>query len=167
MSDQLTETTSISWFTRIKGAIVGIFVGGLLLCVSFMLLWWNEGRAVKTAQSLSEGAGLVMSVPADQVNPAMEGKLVHLSGLIQTQEELSDAELGVSTKAVKLRRTVEMYQWQEEQSTQTTKKLGGGEEQVTTYSYTTVWSSWPQDSSKFKEPTGHTNPAGFPINSQD
>ena len=40
---------------------------------------WNEGRAVRTAESLEEGAGAVVSVPADAVDPGNEGKLVHVS----------------------------------------------------------------------------------------
>ena len=36
----------------------------ILILAAFPLLWWNEGRAVKTAQGLSEGAGAVVSVEA-------------------------------------------------------------------------------------------------------
>jgi len=51
-----------------------------------------------------------------------------------------------------------MYQWIETQSSTTEKKLGGGEETVTTYSYAKEWSGTAQVSSAFKEPQGHENP---------
>ena len=52
-----------------------------------------------------------------------------------------------------------MYQWQEESRSETRTKLGGGEETVTTYTYTKVWSSSPIDSSGFQSPGGHENPS--------
>ena len=42
----------------------------------------------------------------------------------------------------------------------THKKLGGGEEKTTTYSYDKKWSDKPVDSTHFKVPAGHTNPQG-------
>ena len=63
MSDSFTETTSESWGSRLMSAIGGVLVGIVLFLVSFPLLFWNEGRAVRTAQSLEEGASNVVSVP--------------------------------------------------------------------------------------------------------
>ena len=51
-----------------------------------------------------------------------------------------------------------MYQWKEEEKSETTKKLGGGEETVTTYSYSRVWDDSQINSSDFKKPDGHQNP---------
>ncbi|MCI5157840.1 MAG: hypothetical protein D3906_05255, partial [Candidatus Electrothrix sp. AUS1_2] len=78
--DSYTEVTSESWFGRIGGAIKGIIFGFILFLIAFPLLFWNEGRAVKTYKSLKEVSGAVISVLADQVDPNNEGKLVHLSG---------------------------------------------------------------------------------------
>ena len=70
MSDRFTVTTHESWFSRMGSAFKGILVGILLLIAWVILLWWNEGRAVLTAEGLTEGAGLVISVPADSIDPA-------------------------------------------------------------------------------------------------
>lgn len=71
-------------------AIGGVLVGIVLFLVAFPLLFWNEGRAVQTAQSLEEGASNVVTVGADKVEPGNEGKLVHLTGNAATKESLTD-----------------------------------------------------------------------------
>jgi hypothetical protein len=61
---------------------------------------------------------------------------------------------GISAaKAVGLARDVEMYQWVESSESKTEKKIGGGEETTTTYSYQKEWRSGGVDSSRFKRPT--------------
>ena len=166
MSDSFTVTTSQSWFGRIGESIKGVLFGLVLFVLSFPLLWWNEGRAVRTARSLTEGLGAVVSVPADSVQPANEGKLVHVSGAMKTDAPVVDDELGVEAPAVTLLRTVETYQWKESERSEKRKKLGGGEETVTTYSYALAWAEGRIDSSGFKEPEGHENPAAAPYESR-
>lgn len=161
----VTVTTSKSWFSRIIESIKSVLVGLILFVVSFPILFWNEGRAVKTARSLEEGAGAVVTVAADAVNPANEGKLVHLSGPVATDGPVADSEIGVEAQGIKLLRNVEMYQWVEEKKSETRKKLGGGEETVTTYDYKKAWDDDAIDSSAFQETAGHENPGAFPIDS--
>jgi len=45
------------WFSRIGESIKGLLFGGVLFLGSFPLIWWNEGRAVQTYESLQEGRG--------------------------------------------------------------------------------------------------------------
>jgi hypothetical protein len=166
MPDSFTVTSSQSWFSRVVGSIGRVFVGILLVLVAFPLLWWNEGRAVKTARGLSEGASAVVQVPADHVDAAHDGKLVYLTGQATVSGTVTDPEFAVSANAIKLVRTVEMFQWQEKQKSEKRKKLGGGEETTTTYTYETAWESHAIDSSSFKQPAGHTNPGALPWNSR-
>jgi hypothetical protein len=156
--DTYTETTSESWFGRIGNAIKGIVVGVILLGVGFYLLFWNEGRAVTTYKALQEGAGIVASIPADKVDPANEGKLVHLTGLATSGETLTDPDFGVSARAIKLQRQAQMYQWKENKTSETEKHVGGSTTTKTTYSYEKVWSPHLIKSGDFKKP-GHSNPA--------
>ena len=160
-----TEVTSTSWISRLGGAFKGILVGIVLVVVACGLLFWNEGRAVKRAKDLAEGAGAVISVSASEMQSANEGQLVHMTGLATSDQTLSDTMFPVSATAIKLRRTVEMYQWQENTKSETRKKLGGGEETVTTYTYGKVWSESAINSSSFKE-SGHDNP-GMQYNSEE
>ncbi len=162
-----TEVTSQSWFGRIGNSIKSFLVGIVFFIGAFPLLWWNEGRAVRTEKSLHEGQGAVISVPADRVNPANNQKLVHMTGKATTTETLTDPDFLVAANAIKLRRRVEMYQWEEKKKEETRKKLGGGTETVTTYSYEKSWSDRPVDSTGFKEAGEHQNPPEMPYQSRD
>src|SRR5215467_8408303 len=158
MSDTYTETTQKGWTTRIGESIKGVVTGFVLVALSGFGLFWNEGRAVQTEKSLAEGAALVITVDASRVDPANEGKLVHVTGEMKAGIKPSDPEFGVSAEGLRLVRTAEMYQWKEEKKTETRKNVGGGEETVTTYSYVQGWSESPIDSRDFRVPDGHSNP---------
>jgi hypothetical protein len=162
-SDSFTETSTQGWFSKIGDALKGIVFGLILFVVSFPLLIWNEGRAVKTAKSLAEGRGAVQTVPSDRVDPGNEGKLVHTTGRATTKETLADREFGVSVGAIRLKRKVEMYQWKETSQTEKRDKVGGSTETVTTYSYNREWSESLIDSSRFKQQGGHQNPRAMPL----
>lgn len=165
MQHQFKETTHQSWFSRIKGAFTGILLGLALFFGAFVLLFWNEGRAVQTHKTLQEGAAGVASVDSERVDPAYDGKLVHINGLATTTETIADPEFSISVKALRLERRVEMLQWREKTSSETRKKLGGGTETVTTYSYKTEWSNRLINSANFRHPDGHQNPDSFPLES--
>jgi hypothetical protein len=154
----MTVTTHESWFSRLGNSIKSVLAGVLLFIISFPLLWWNEGRAVKTAKALAELGGNVKTVSADKVDPAMEGKPVHMIAAATVDEVLADGQFPVSAKAVKLRRTVEMYQWTEKQESKTKKNVGGSQDTETTYRYEMGWDEDLHDSSDFKVPAGHENP---------
>ncbi len=149
----------------------GLVVGAILGLVSFPVLWTNEGRAVNTARGLKEGASAVVSVSADQVDPANEGKLVHVGGLVTTDGVLEDPLFGVSQPVLLLERGVEMYQWKEISQTATASETGSssssgsgeGSSSKTTYVYEKVWSNQLIPSASFKEPAGHSNPGEMPV----
>jgi hypothetical protein len=166
MSDQFTEVTSQGWLSRIGDSIKGLLFGGVLFLVAFPLLWWNEGRAVQTYKSLQEGRGAVVSVKVEAPEPANESRLVHVSGLASTQETLSDPLFLIKEQAIRLNRKAETYQWVEQKKSEKRSKLGGGEETVTTYTYSKDWRDTLVDSSNFKEPAGHANPPKLPFDSQ-
>ena len=158
MSDSFTEVTTKSWGSRLGESIKGVLFGLVLIVGSCVFLFWNEGRAVQTQRSLTEGASLVVPVDPARVDAANDGKLVHLSGDLKPGAPLSDPDFTVSATALRLVRTVEMYQWKEETKTETRKNVGGSEETVTTYEYVRTWSETRNDSSRFKRPEGHVNP---------
>ena len=139
-------------------AAVGVIIGLVLVLATVVLLFWNEGRAVQTERSLAEGAGLMVDVDPGRVDPANEGRLVHVMGDLGTTAPLVDPDFGVSAQAARLVRSVEMYQWKEESHSETHKKLGGGEETVTRYSYVRVWSDRRIESGSFRQRGGHDNP---------
>lgn len=161
MSDTFTEVSSKSWFSRLSGALGGIVTGFILVILACGVLFWNEGRAVKTERALSEGAGSVISIDAVAVDVGNEGKLVHISGPVSVQAAPTDplfAALMLPDNTIRISRSVEMYQWVQSSKSEKKKKLGGGEETVTIYSYAKEWSSSRNDSSSFKQPESHVNP---------
>jgi hypothetical protein len=146
--DSYTEVTTQSWGSKIAGGLIGLVLGPVLVVGACGALFWNEGRAVQTARSLTEGASIVTEVPASPVSLANEGLLVHVTGEMKAATKLSDPDFGVTADAVRLIRDVAMYQWKEESKSETRKNAGGSEETVTTYT-----------STKFKQPGLHENPS--------
>lgn len=164
--DSFTEVTDTSWIGRIGGALKGLVFGLILFAGAFVLLFWNEGRSVKRHQTLKEGEGAAVSIPSDRVDPANEGRLVCVSDLAATDEMLSDPVFDIELNALRLKRKVEMYQWEEEKETEKRKKAGGGSTTRTTYSYHKTWSEDLIRSSTFKRPEGHQNPESMPFASK-
>jgi len=159
MVDEYVEVSDApGCFEKLKDSIAKVGIGFVMLLISFPLLFWNEGRAVKRASDLEFGRGNVVSVKADKVADK-EGELVHVSGALSAEEPATDPKFGVEVDAVGLERTVEMYQWKEK-----TDKEKRGDTTVTTYSYVETWSARAINSSGFNK-KGYTNPS-MPFESQ-
>ncbi|MFN8607611.1 MAG: TMEM43 family protein [Vulcanimicrobiota bacterium] len=152
------ERSSQGFFGKLGNSIGGIFFGIILILASCAMLYWNEGNYVRTAAGLAEGKGSVQEIKEDKVDPSMEGKLVHLTGTTKAGSALQDPLFGVSAKAIRLNRQVQYYEWVEKSETKKRKKLGGGEETITTYNYDKEWVTSHQDSGDYKE-RGHDNPS--------
>lgn len=88
------EESERSWTSRIGGAMTGLVLGGLIFLAAFPLLFWNEGRAVKRYKTLKEGAGSVVTASPDKVDPAHEGKLIHVTATAQAPTPLTDTLMG-------------------------------------------------------------------------
>src|SRR5882672_1707733 len=156
--DVVTDVAQTGWLSRLGRSFAGVLFGFVAIAGAGALLFWNEGRAITTARSLTEGSGVVRAVDAGRIDPANDGKLVHVAGPIAVSGLLLDAEFGMRSNGLRLIRRVEMYQWTEEEVTETKRKLGGSEEKTTTYKYNRTWSDKPVDSAKFRERAGHANP---------
>ncbi len=161
MPDTFTEYSHTGFGRRVGNSIKGMIVGGIMFIASFPLLAWNEGRSVKEANSLEEGKKVVVSIDAAKESPQTEGMLVFTSGKATTDEELEDPEFGVSHVGIKLKRTVEMYQWEEDKDTD--EDRNGNKK--TTYKYEKKWSEKEISSSGFRIQEGHQNPKTMPFHS--
>ncbi|MBF0273365.1 MAG: TMEM43 family protein [Magnetococcales bacterium] len=159
--DEVTEVTTQSLGSNLGSSIKGALFGFVLILGAFVLLWWNEGRTVEHYKTLREGLAQVVEAQTERIDPAMEKKLIHVAGKLLVNGTLTDADFGITTQAVRLKRTVSMYQWVESKSEETNKQLGGSTEKVTTYRYAKEWSEQAHPSKTFKNPQGHDNPAAF------
>ncbi len=158
-----TETTTQGWGSRMGGSLKGMLTGLVMLAGGLALLFWNEGRAVKTYKALQEGAAAVTEADPERVDESLDGRLIHFSADVKTDRELQDHWFGVRVLALRMERTVEMWQWHETSRTTTKENWGGSETKTTEYDYEKGWSDDWIDSSKFKVPEGHRNPAQFPV----
>lgn len=160
--DVVVEVSQHGWMDRLGDSLKATVIGFVLIVVAFPLLVWNEGRAVDSARSLAEGRATVTDVAAEKVVADHEGHLVHLSGRLTTPDLLVPVSV-LPRPAIKLHRTVELFQWEETTQSETRDKVGGGSSTETTYTYRKVWSEGLNDSTRFHKPGGHKNPTSLPI----
>lgn len=147
--DSFTEAGP-SWLKRVGNSVMGVVLGIVLLPASIGLLAWNESRAVHTARSLAEGSKVVKESIPDQIDPSLEGKLVHFSGSLAISGSLVDPDFPVRAEnAAVLRRYVDTYQWSESHTS--------NKDHTETYTYFRSWSDHGVDSSHFRHPSGHQN----------
>lgn len=162
-NDTYVEVTHQSWFGRLGESVKGIVIGLILIPCAFVLLSWNEERSADRASALATAAAVVVTAQAERVDAANDGALVHVMGRAVTDDVVRDPDFGVDVNALKLVRSVEMFQWRESTTQEVKEKLGGGTETVTTTSYTREWASDLADSSAFRQPRGHENPRVMPF----
>ena len=139
--------------TRVGRSFKAIGGGIMLFCIGTALLWWNEGRTVKTAKMLEEAGGAYVEMEnPDKKDASLDGELVCGTAMATTEDSLSDSQFGVGAKAIALHRMVEYYQWVEHAKEQSEDKLGGKEVTTTTYSYSKEWVGSPVESASFHDP---------------
>ncbi len=141
----------------LKGLFGGVLTGGLMVLAATVLLFWNEGRAVKRADVLAEGRASVVAASPAAVDPANQGRLLHIRGELSAAGVLRDPEFGVAAEGLALRRQVEMYQWKEASR----GKQEGDKREPPRYEKT--WDDDLIDHASFVEPGGHENPSRIPF----
>ncbi len=152
VEDEGGEEEGGSWYSRAKSG--GRTFGAVaILLGSLYLLFWNEGFSKRHSDAIAEVGEQVVEAPRDAIDPALEGKPVHLSARVTSQAGTEDDVFGLRTKGVGLYRQVQMFQWIEYE-----EKSGRGRRKRTEYVYAMDWDDEYHDSSKFHEPAGHDNP---------
>ncbi|XP_041046823.1 transmembrane protein 43-like [Carcharodon carcharias] len=162
---KVTSQRKQGFLERLGETTGGMLVGLVAFLFSFYLLFSNEGRYVRTQNSLDEGLSLVVSLnDVFTPLPQNDGKLVHLSGSLMTQQPLYDPNYGISLHVVKLQRRVEMYQWVEYGDSRDYEE-NGEKKTETRYSYNTEWKSEVVNSRSFDREIGHKNPSSMAVES--
>jgi Transmembrane protein 43 len=144
--------------TRFAGGlllkVMSMTLGVVLILVAAAAVYFFEDYARRQSATLAEGSAACLSAAADRIDPAHEGKLVHVAGDALSDETLTDDlfNMKFSAKALKLVRTVEIYQW-----TEHSKK----EKDKTVYTHKGEWVKDPVSSASFHEDVNgkkHVNP---------
>ena len=158
------EVTTESWGSRLRSSLGTVLGAGAVVLISIGGLVWNESNLVSMRKALDESESLVQELPSiAEVDSKYEDRLVHLTGLVTTPSSVEDAIFGVSlSNTLKLKRSVEMYQWSESKHVKTKKKTGGSTEKTTTYSYDKKWLHYVENSDQFNR-AGYENPESIPF----
>ncbi len=140
-----------SWFSW-GGGTTSTLSSGAIFLLSLALLFWNETSSKAQADAYAEAGTQVVETGA-AVDPALDGKPVHLSTTVSTQLGARDDTFGLRTQGVALYRHVQMYQWIERK-----RSRGKGVRKRSEVYYEMDWDWRYHDSSRFEQPEGHHNP---------
>ena len=135
----------------------GLLIGLILIVVGIIVLWYNEGRTVKTMKTIGEAEQQYIDVDSSKIDSANNGKLVATTGKLQIPNTgVADNSFGVQITGAKLKRTVEMYQWKETCRTDDNNN--------TRCTYDKVWDEEVINSNNF-ENINYSNPNYMPYES--
>ena len=137
----------------------GIIAGVVMIIIGVCILWYNEGRTVKTQKGINEARDQYVQVKSDKVDSKNEEKLIATNGKLDLSEasELVDDVFNVKAASAKMVREVEMYQWEESCHTDDNNNKQ--------CSYKKDWNDRLIDSSDFQK-SGHENPTEMPYESK-
>lgn len=168
MADRISVTSHNSYWSRVGNSFKAILWGIVLVWISIWLLAWNEKNYVEQKAALKEWASIVQEATADQINSELEWKEVHVSGETASKAEaLHDSTFWIITDDLKLKRTVEMYQWYEEEHEECHDNYWWSEDCTTTYTYDTKWSDEAISSNSFYQTSNHENPSVWEYESKE
>lgn len=160
MADSVSVTSHHSYGSRVGKSFKNIFRWIVLVIGSIVLLVWNENNYLQQKKALEEWAAIVQEATIDQINPDLDSQEIHVSGQTASNAvALTDSTFWVNTDDLKLYRSVEMYQWYEEEHEECHDNYWWSEDCTTTYTYDTKWSEDAIDSSNFYKSAWHENPS--------
>ena len=91
------EVTTMGYGTRVGNSFKAIGTGILLFIIGTCVLWWNEGRAVKTEKMLDEaGSAYVEMENPNKKDASLEGELICGTALATTEDSLRDQQFGIA-----------------------------------------------------------------------
>ena len=76
-----------------------------------IILFWSEIHYMKQKKKISRSEKNIVEPKNLKVNPSNEGNLIYAIGMGTTNEILADPTTNVRTRAIKLSRSPEYYQW--------------------------------------------------------
>lgn len=159
MADTYTVKNKKQGFLgKLGNSFASIPLGIIIIIFGCGLIWNNEKKNVINIKDVKELRETVKKVSSESVDSAYEGKPIVTSGKLDFGNTyLTDSTFGISELTPILVRTVEMYAWTETSQTK---------DDETTYTYSTEWTTKPEQSANFKQSEGHTNPSQMPFENQ-
>ncbi|ACB28362.1 TMEM43 family protein [Methylobacterium radiotolerans] len=132
-----------------SNSFAALFVGSLIVIITCVLTFVFEGYSVRVEKALNEIGARVRATPMNRYVPGLDGHLVYVAGATTSVGGVTDIALGVHAAGLKLKRHVEMYQWEEREENSGSNRR---------YEYRRVWSENAIASSRFHQQGYHDNP---------
>jgi hypothetical protein len=148
------DSSSGEYSEEVNNPLVTLLFGISLLIGAVVFIFLNEKDSVDQKQALSQMRDEVIILPDTTYQHEYNNKAVFVVGKVISKESLKDPFFNFSTKAIVLRRHVEMFQWKEVSVDDT----DGNGKTYTTYKYEKTWSSKHLDSSLFHNSYEYKNP---------
>ena len=154
-----TEVQTVTESSSSDSTISGPIIGSILFIFSLVLLWYNEKGYVTTCHRLKEELIECADLDPYTLSTQYNGHLVYLKSTTSCDENLKDNQFLAfgAFNAVKLLRTVEMYQWKEERHER---------DHHVHYDYKEVWDETFIDSNGFHEQHRKNNSKDFIVRSE-
>ncbi len=93
-----------------KLSFFGVLVGCFIVYFTCKWTWGNTLENIKFNNDFNYLMKSVVPIPIDVVDPANNGKIVLVNGVLESSDILQDKHFGVSAQALQLVRLVEVYQ---------------------------------------------------------
>jgi len=78
------------------------------------MIWMNERKDVKIYKVITRGRDEVIEASCDDPQEENQYKLIHVQGETSTESQVADEMFGlVYNDVLKIKRSVEVYQWKE------------------------------------------------------
>ena len=164
MTDTYTEISRNSYPARILGGCLGAVVCFFIMIVLFFLFVVLEHIHKERGNATEELKRKLVSISSSEFSGNNNGKTVLLHGELKSPDTVTDPVTGAAFSCLKLERNVEMYQWEEERTTDEDVELGGSSTSTTTWKYNKVWCDEPINSGTFRHKK-YRNPSHFPLDS--
>lgn len=162
-----TKVEHESFLERLQASVTQFVVGLVLITFSFPVLWFNESRNAAMETVIGRGKSQCRDASGKTAEIENRNWLVHLEGEpMRAIAPVKDPQFDVALQSgcVRLQSVVEVFQYVEHESKEEKEKPGGGKDVITTYSYTTEWSTSWNDSGNFQDRSkSNSKPTGLDL----
>jgi len=131
--------------SRFLNSVGAVFIGIAVIIISMIVITCNEAESVRQIRANDEYGRNLIETGDARANPANDGRLVAIRGTL-VFSPVTDPAYRITANSFVIKRSVEMYQWDE-------RRHGSSTDAETTYEYSGRWSGSPISSSSFYDKT--------------
>ncbi len=141
------------------------FIGLGILCILMAIycIFYTAGVGLSGVKPVQVAGVNVLPVPNAPISIENDNKVIYTHGTPVPSAELNDPLLGISVKAIKIIRKIEMFQWAQSQESKKEKLANSVDKETVVYTYKPIWSADLIDSDSFKDKVNYRNPLTMPV----